>query len=932
MANSVNMFDILSDDNDMQITNTHTRQDVPIQVHINQFNQYNNCHRPSSATLANTSQSRQHVRQQVKSNTHVQKQTHAQTKQHHSRVKQQNKKVYQQKKQEKSSSRITTTSSVSTSSSASTNDISNSVTKKKVENRQAIRLEKRISEKELKKQEKKDTPPQSNPNAIALKKYMPVILEIIRKYSETIIAAPTGSGKTVLTAAEIATAMQVMGEIARIVVTIPTIAATVSCTAYVKKLYPNLKIGYAADGEVHYNDRTEVIFCTTAHLKNFILRNVTLKNITHIIVDEAHVPGIENEKLLLMLANDILTCREVFHADNLKLILTSATLNIAKWVSKFPNAGTFEIADRGFPVEVIYHGEDFTIDGKKKFNHATHFARFSKKHKSDDSEVDIDNDSNEEFRIEEIIVKKTVEFHTIGIKNSNEIQKLSGDFLIFLEGQDNVEKVIEELYKRDELQDCIILPAYSQLHKNDLQKIFLSIDELTELDEYKEYKGKIRRKIVVATNAAETGITIPGAQLVIDSLRAKILTLSPSGTETLTPTFISKAEATQRAGRTGRTCKGYCYRLCSEEGFTQLVDHVQSELERISIDGSILEFFSYGSATHKFDPKKILEIPEMRYLESMINLRKFGLIDDENNVTEIGKFVTQWPINIRMAVVIYHLRNQPELLNTFLIVVGMIEATSNGSIFYTPRKKLGQSKEMYKEIIDKHKEKFFSRFKGECDLDTFLKIHYAMSNETTYISSSMEEYKKLLGSLQDEERIMMTEHLSETKTSSNGKLSIKSCAKWAEMNSINNKVQKQAYNLYQRLFFKCESLNIQLVQSNYLTSSSTHLPQIRETIQKTLTRNIFHREERATRFKKWYVYCSEHHNGDYNINNRQSFCEVQEQLPECVIGMVISEVVTYNKDSGARRDLHFISAIFPITNDKIEENDSKNGKLKDSDE
>jgi len=206
-----------------------------------------------------------------------------------------------------------------------------------------------------------------------------------------------------------------------------------------------------------------------------------------------------------------------------------------------------------------------------------------------------------------------------------------GDMLVFMPGAAEIRDVINRL--KGTVANAEIVPLYGGLGPEDRDKA-LSADPLMDTPS--------GRRIIVATNIAETSVTVPGISIVVDSCRQRSIRYNPAsgiierGTE-----FISKDQAEQRAGRAGRISRGTCYRMVSERAFESLSPHPDSEIKRTSLSKLVLDLKGLG-----IDPEQFpyIEMPDMQAIRRGINeLTQLGALDDKEALTDIGREMKIFP-------------------------------------------------------------------------------------------------------------------------------------------------------------------------------------------------------------------------------------------------------------------------------------------------
>ncbi len=318
-----------------------------------------------------------------------------------------------------------------------------------------------------------------------------------------------------------------------------------------------------------------------------------LNNYDTLIIDEAHERSL-NVDFLLGYIKQLLPKR-----PELKLIITSATIDAEKFSRHFNNAPVIEVSGRLYPVDVIYRPFD----------------------EDDEDAHDID--------LPEAVVNALDEVAAEGS---------SGDVLVFLPGEREIRECAEALRKHPhhgrQSRRWEILPLYSRLSAKEQERVFSS--------------GGVRR-VVLATNVAETSLTVPGIRYVIDSGLARINRYSfRNKVEMLQVERISQASANQRAGRCGRVMNGVCVRLYSEDDFNARAEFTDPEILRSSLASVIL----------RMQALRLGEVAEFPFVDAPADkaiadgyqlLVELAAVNDQKRLTAIGKQLAKLPIDPRIA-------------------------------------------------------------------------------------------------------------------------------------------------------------------------------------------------------------------------------------------------------------------------------------------
>lgn len=352
------------------------------------------------------------------------------------------------------------------------------------------------------------------------------------------------------------------------------------------------EVGYSIRFENCTSSITKIHYMTDGVLLRELQADPLLQCYSVIIIDEAHERTIQTDALF-----GILKCLTAKRQE-LKLIISSATLHADKFAHYFHNAAIFTIPGRLYKVKI----------------------KFAKKTEKD--------------YIDEV-VNKVMKIHT---------GKPLGDILVFLPGQEEIEACCNQIRKRNrnysEIKhrpDLLILPAFSALAKKELSKIFAPTPRNC-------------RKVVVATNIAETSLTIDGIVYVIDPGLVKQKVYNPQlGIDQLVTTDVSRAQGDQRAGRAGRVGRGVCYRLYTERHFEKkMLPYTIPEIQRANLSNTVLQLKSIGiHDVERFDfidhPGRGRLSEAVRELEDLLALRPDGTL------TPLGRCMSAFPLEPLLA-------------------------------------------------------------------------------------------------------------------------------------------------------------------------------------------------------------------------------------------------------------------------------------------
>ncbi|KAL0266728.1 UNVERIFIED_CONTAM: hypothetical protein PYX00_009196 [Menopon gallinae] len=395
------------------------------------------------------------------------------------------------------------------------------------------------------------------------------------------------------------------------------------------------EVGYTIRFEDCTSPETVIKYMTDGMLLRECLVDLDLKNYSVIMLDEAHERTIHTDVLFGLLK------QAVKKRPELKLIVTSATLDAVKFSQYFFEAPIFTIPGRTFPVEVLYTKEPET-----------------------------------DYLDASLIT--VMQIH---------LREPPGDILLFLTGQEEIDTACEILYERmkslgPDVPELIILPVYSALPSEMQTRIF-------------EPAPPGSRKVVIATNIAETSLTIDGIYYVVDPgfVKQKVYN-SKTGMDSLVVTPISQAQAKQRAGRAGRTGPGKCYRLYVERAYRdEMLPTPVPEIQRTNLATTVLQLKTMGiNDLLHFD---FMDAPPVESLiMALEQLHSLSALDDEGLLTRLGRRMAEFPLEpnlSKMLIMSVHLGCSDEILT----IVSMLSVQN---VFYRPKDK--------QALADQKKAKF----------------------------------------------------------------------------------------------------------------------------------------------------------------------------------------------------------------------------------
>ena len=357
-------------------------------------------------------------------------------------------------------------------------------------------------------------------------------------------------------------------------------------------------VGYQVRYEDQSHERTLVKLMTDGILLAETGRDRFLQRYDTIIIDEAHERSL-NIDFLLGYIKQILPRR-----PDLKVIITSATIDLERFSKHFDNAPIIEVSGRTYPVDTWYRPLLASQD-------------------------EDGNPVEEDLSVDQGILNGLLEI----AEHERREKRLPGDVLVFLPGEREIRECAEVLRKA-QLKHTAILPLYARLSPSEQQKIFQSSPA---------------RKVILATNVAETSLTVPGIRYVIDSGTARISRYSyRAKIQRLPIEAISRASANQRQGRCGRVEAGICIRLYSEEDYLGRPEFTDPEILRTNLAAVILQMLHLRlGAIEKFP---FIEPPEGKAISDGFNvLQELSAVDRESQLTDLGKQLARLPIDPRVG-------------------------------------------------------------------------------------------------------------------------------------------------------------------------------------------------------------------------------------------------------------------------------------------
>ncbi|KAI9679273.1 MAG: DEAH-box ATP-dependent RNA helicase prp22 [Caeruleum heppii] len=473
-------------------------------------------------------------------------------------------------------------------------------------------------------------------------KFRSQLIEAVKAHQLLIVVGDTGSGKTTQLTQYLAEAG--FANEGMIGCTQPRRVAAMSVAKRVSEEVGcrlGQEVGYTIRFEDCTSPETKIKYMTDGMLQREVLLDPNLARYSVIMLDEAHERTIATDVLFGLLK------KTVKRRPDLKILITSATLDADKFSEYFNECPILSIPGRTYPVEIMYSREP------------------------------------ESDYLDAALVT-VMQIH---------LTEPPGDILLFLTGQEEIDTSCEILYERmkalgKNVPELIILPVYSALPSEMQSKIF-------------EPAPPGSRKVVIATNIAETSITIDGIYYVIDPGFVKQNAYDPKlGMDSLVVTPISQAQAKQRAGRAGRTGPGKCFRLYTETAFqSEMLPTSIPEIQRQNLSHTILMLKAMGinDLLHFdfMDPP-----PTNTMLTALEELYALSALDDEGLLTRLGRKMADFPTDPSLGKVLIA-SVEMGCSDEILSIVAMLSVLgSSQTVFYRPKEKQQQADQKKSKFHD----------------------------------------------------------------------------------------------------------------------------------------------------------------------------------------------------------------------------------------
>ena len=437
------------------------------------------------------------------------------------------------------------------------------------------------------------------------------IVAAIRANQVVVIAGETGSGKTTQIPKMCLEAG--LGIEAKIGCTQPRRVAALSIS---RRIAEELNVNWSREVgcKIRFDDRsnaqTYIKLMTDGILLAETQGDPLLSEYNAIIIDEAHERSL-NIDFLLGYLKGLLVKR-----PDLKLIITSATIDTETFSRAFNNAPIIEVSGRLYPVAVVY--------------------------------APFDADSEE---------RGDMTYIDAAVRAAEQVlcEPGNGDVLIFMPGERDIRETSDLLEGRFG-REAEIIPLFGRLSAGDQQRVFAPAEH---------------RKIIIATNIAETSLTIPGIRYVIDSGLARMSRYNPrTRTKRLPVEPISQSSANQRKGRSGRVQDGICIRLYSEEDFAERPPYTQPEIQRANLAEVILRMKAHRLGEIEAFPF-VNPPPPAAIQGGYLLLQELGALDDKRELTQMGRDISRLPIDPTLGRMLLQSQHEHATRELLIIAAGL---------------------------------------------------------------------------------------------------------------------------------------------------------------------------------------------------------------------------------------------------------------------
>ena len=516
--------------------------------------------------------------------------------------------------------------------------------------------------------------------------YRDALLDSINHNQVTIVCGETGCGKSTQLPTFILEYCLSQSRACRIYVTEPRRISAISLATRVsaelgepKKAIANgdSLLGFSIRLDSQVSDKSRLIYATTGIVLRMLEENNDLGGITHLIIDEVHERSIESDFLLIVVK------RLLQQRRDLKVVLMSATLQSERFNEYFGgHCSIFNVPGRTFPVEQRFLEDAIELSGYTCDD--TSFYAKRGRIADLDTNWEIPDDDDIEDNEDDLITysERTTDalrimdpykvnfdliFQLLNLLANAVDRSCTQAILVFLPGLGEIRRLLDTLQAHKHFGDnrkWVIYALHSSVSSDKQQAAF-------------DVPPHGVRKIVLATNIAETGITIPDITCVIDAGKHKESRFDARRQlSKLVECFISRSNAKQRMGRAGRVQPGLCFHLFSRARYNKMEEHQLPEFQRLNLDELALRVKVVGMGEIETTLLEALDAPTPENVKRSINnLIQVGALDESQNLTQLGRHLAKLPVEATLGkLILFGLRHQ--CLDPCLVIAATLSSKS----------------------------------------------------------------------------------------------------------------------------------------------------------------------------------------------------------------------------------------------------------------
>ncbi|KAJ5084240.1 Helicase C-terminal [Penicillium alfredii] len=489
------------------------------------------------------------------------------------------------------------------------------------------------------------------------------ILNTLDTHQALIICSETGSGKSTQIPSYILEHEMIQGRRCKVYVTEPRRISAISLARRVSEELGESKndvgtmrslVGFAVRLESKISQSTRLVYATTGVVVRMLERPDDFQDITHVVLDEVHERTIDSDFLLVVL-------RRLMHKrPDLKLILMSATLEAQRFSTYLGGVPVLNIPGRTFPVEMKYL-EDAVEMTNYRLSEDESFTALDEDMDEPPTDAAVGDNAGslqatldgyskqtretvlkfDEYRMDYQLIKKLL----LKIASAPDMVHYSKAILVFMPGLAEIRRLNDEILSEPQFQRGWIVHAlHSSIASEDQEKAFVVPPEGT-------------RKIVIATNIAETGITIPDITAVVDAGKEKMMRFDERRQlSRLVESFISRANAKQRRGRAGRVQNGICFHLFTKYRHDKVLAEQQTpEMLRLSLQDLVLRVKICKLGEVEQTLLEALDPPSSKNIRRAIDaLKEVKALTSNESLTSLGVQLAKLPLDVFLGKLIIH--------------------------------------------------------------------------------------------------------------------------------------------------------------------------------------------------------------------------------------------------------------------------------------